>query len=159
MSKKYQPKTSGVDFMYQSLASFNGNNHCIKLNANTFFESYINYKGKKGELETAKLVVDNKDLALRWIESVLSHAKYKTPPHKDEQWWIWEDLNGWLKKELDLIVKDEGQLMFDKLLVNATPADFKESVQITKLKNLYDKEARGRYLYAVLRNKSTKIFE
>ena len=44
MSSKKKPKTSGLEWLYLSMASFNGSGYAEKFDAESYLHSYITYK-------------------------------------------------------------------------------------------------------------------
>ena len=66
--KKRTPKTTGLQFLYLSMASFNGTKYADKTSPEEFVTSYIKYKQKKKLNKDADLAIANYKTALELVE-------------------------------------------------------------------------------------------
>jgi hypothetical protein len=62
MAKK--PKTTGLEWLALSLASFNGSGYGDRSDPGSFVDSYMAYKQMKNKPQQAQLAYDNFDLAM-----------------------------------------------------------------------------------------------
>lgn len=79
---KYEPKTSGVDWLYYSLVAFNGNRkYADRSTVLNFLESYLKYKQKKQDFNACQLVEDNFAQAKKWSQDLLKGELQSLKPH------------------------------------------------------------------------------
>jgi hypothetical protein len=69
-----QPKTQGLEWLYLSLASFNGSGYADKSSADSYVESYIAFKRLKKQTKAVDMVRSNYDSALNMAEKLV-HAR------------------------------------------------------------------------------------
>lgn len=157
VTKKRKPKTSGLEFLHHSVMSFNGTRYADHLSPEQFFDSYVNYKSRKKDMEAVQLAIEHKTSVMEWaLELKPKQPKTTESPIVNPyptQWY--EDLpqvNRILKDELDIELSGSGYEAISKLFVRLDPSQFLKAVEVTKWKNIMDKTGRFSYLYAVCRN-------
>jgi hypothetical protein len=73
---KKQAKTTGLEWLYLSMASFNGSGYAIKHTPETYLDSYVAYKKWKKKKDSAvELVEGNREQAMFFAERL-----YKANP-------------------------------------------------------------------------------
>lgn len=78
-----QPKTAGLEWLYLSMASFNGSGYADKSDPSTYVKSYIAYKRMKKKKDAVELVQANYDAALMYAERLVKAAEAgHTPSEK-----------------------------------------------------------------------------
>jgi hypothetical protein len=65
-----QPKTEGLEWLYLSMASFNGSGYAIKHTPQTYLESYIAYKKWKKHYDAVELAEKEWETALDYSEKL-----------------------------------------------------------------------------------------
>lgn len=82
MSKK-KPRTTGTEWLFKSMAAFNGSGFADRTDAEAFYESYVLYKLWKNLLPDAHLAETHKLEALSFAEHlVLAKGPGHTPSPK-----------------------------------------------------------------------------
>lgn len=76
MSKK-NPKTNGTEWLYLSMASFNGSGYAAKTSAEEYVASYLFYKAWRKEKEAVELLKKHPVEAMVYAEKLI-HAKEPT---------------------------------------------------------------------------------
>lgn len=69
-----QPKTEGLEWLYLSLASFNGSGYADKSSPESYIESYVAFKRMKKIERAIDIVRANYDSAIYMAETLI-HAK------------------------------------------------------------------------------------
>lgn len=73
MSKR-KPTTDGVEWLYLSMASFNGSGYADKSTAQSYLDSYTYYKAWKKDKRAVEIVRKFPDEALTFAEKLM-HSK------------------------------------------------------------------------------------
>lgn len=73
------PKTSGLEWLYHSMASFNGTGYADRTNGKTFLQSYRLYKRLKNKTEAFELTNIYASEALEFAEHL---SQGKEPSHQ-----------------------------------------------------------------------------
>ena len=79
-----QPKTKGLEWLYLSMASFNGSGYAIKHTPETYLESYIAYKKMKKQYDAVELAEAEIDVAIQYASKLYTAAPAgHTPSEKN----------------------------------------------------------------------------
>lgn len=79
-----QPKTYGLEWLYLSMASFNGSGYADKSSPSAYVESYIAFKRMKKKPEAVQEVARHYDAALLYAEKLVeANEAGHTPSQKN----------------------------------------------------------------------------
>lgn len=79
-----QAKTNGLEWLYLSMASFNGSGYAIKHTPQTYLDSYIAYKKWKKQHQAVELAQREHESALYYAEKLYTAAPAgHTPSEKN----------------------------------------------------------------------------
>ena len=79
-----QTKTTGLEWLYLSMASFNGSGYAIKHTPQTYLDSYIAYKKWKKQTKAVELALQEYESALYYAEKLhLAAPAGHTPSEKN----------------------------------------------------------------------------
>lgn len=70
MSRNKQFKTSGADWLWHSMAAFNGSGYADKYDAQTYIDSYRAYKTMRKDAEALRLLTNYQDYAQAYAEKL-----------------------------------------------------------------------------------------
>jgi hypothetical protein len=80
-----QAKTNGLEWLYLSMASFNGSGYAIKHTPQTYLDSYIAYKKWKKQHQAVELAQDEHETAYMYAEKLRRAAPAgHTPSDKNQ---------------------------------------------------------------------------
>lgn len=79
-----QAKTVGLEWLYLSMASFNGSGYAIKHTPQTYLDSYIAYKKWKKQYQAVELAQEERETAYTYAEKLyLAAPAGHTPSDKN----------------------------------------------------------------------------